>query len=121
VITFDSTYGSGQVEHGFPSDVRLFMVIFNLDVDDVHWSAIIATSCQQVYVEARQLWLVSKPNRSEHTFAHSVEASLFAGDDDVSDVFALVPPLRSKFNTPIAVQHVQNAVCIVSVNALDVA
>jgi hypothetical protein len=44
------------------------------------------------------------------TFAHCVEASLLASDDDVGNTLAFVPPLRGELDPAVAVQHVKDAV-----------
>jgi hypothetical protein len=45
-----------------------------------------------------------------HTFAHCVEASLLASDDNVGNTLAFVPPLRGELDPTVTVQHVKDTV-----------
>lgn len=53
-------------------------------------------------------------NKRNLTLYHLVIDSLFAGDDQVKPILAVLKALRLCFNAFVAVQHVQNAVLCVS-------
>ena len=44
------------------------------------------------------------------TIADCVKTTLFASDHHVRNGFTFLPPLRCQFNSPVPIQHLQEAV-----------
>lgn len=80
------SYRLCQIEDRFTRRYRFFVVILDLDIDDMYWSIQLGASAEQV-------------------LADGIEAPFFARDDDVGCILSFLPTLRCAFDVFVSIQH----------------
>lgn len=85
----------GQIQNSLTTFQCLFMVIFDIHIDDMYRSVQRSTSIHEI-----QTYCIKTP--------------AFASEHHVEDLFSFMPPLRMIFDLSISIEHSQNAICCVS-------
>lgn len=106
------TNRGSKVEHCSSSNQRFLVVILDVDVDYMHRSIELAAAIEQVL--SVRLGLISRAEGSTLTIANSIITPLLTSNNDISDLLALLPSFRCKFDLPIAVEHLQQTASRVS-------
>ena len=107
----ESTSHKGQtdrcskVKHSPSSDQRFLVVILNVDVYDMHRSIELAAAVEQIWSVG--LRASSQVKGFALTIANSIITSLLTSDDDIGDLFTLLPSFRCQFHFPIPIEHLQ--------------
>lgn len=81
------------------------MVILDVDIYDMHRFIELPAAIKQIWSVG--LEVTSQVKGSALTIADGIIAPLLTGDNDVSDLLALLPSFRCQFDLPIPIKHLQ--------------
>jgi hypothetical protein len=63
-------------------------------------------------------FIIDHEKRREATFADSVKTTFFASDDNIGNMFLILPSLWSPFHLSIAIQHLEQPITSIAIRAI---
>ena len=88
------------------------MVIFDVDINDMHRFVELAAPIKQIL----SVWseLIPQVKDLKPTIANGIVAPLFTSNDDISDLLTFLPSFGCQFYLPVSIKHLQQATSRIS-------